>query len=128
MTDPETRPRVDIAPLPPPDPALARRLLGTVAYDDRFVGYRLHRRLGAHPVDLYGVVDLLALLGLPHPRLHLVRLAHWVASVVGDVALARHITVIERGPGNERDRHVSLGRLVEARLLQAADVIEPGLV
>ncbi len=114
--------------LPSPDARLAQRLLGAVAYDERFVGYRLSRRLGVHPVDLYGVVDLLALLSLPHPRVHLVRLADWVARVVGDEVLAEHIAVIERGPGSERDRHVALGHLVEERLLQAASTIEPGQV
>ncbi len=110
--------------LPPPDRATAQRLLGTVGFEQRLVGYRLHQRLGAHPVDLYGVVDLLALLMLEHPQIHLVRLADWVAKEIGDPIMAERIALIERGPGCEHDRHRSLLRLVEARLMQAADVTE----
>jgi hypothetical protein len=115
-------------PLSSPDARTAQRLLGTVDYERRFVGYRLHRRLGAHPVDLYGLVDLLALLMLDQPRVHLVRLADWVATSLGDDALAQAIALIERGPGCEHDRHVALLRLVEARLLQAAEALEPEVV
>lgn len=116
---------MDDAPLPSPDHSLAQRLLGTVGYRQRFVGYRLHRRLGAHPVDLYGVVDVLALLSLPLPQVHIARLAEWVDREVGDAALAECIAAISQGPGSLRDRHLLLAQAVEARLVQAAQAVEP---
>ncbi len=115
-------------PLPPPDSATSQRLLGSLGYDQRFVGYRLQRRLGAHPVNLYGLVDLLALLCLDHPRVHIGKLADWVAAEVGDEELAERIRTIAEQPGSQHVRQLALAQLIESRLLQAVDALEPGRV
>ena len=74
-------------------------------------------------MDLYGLMDVLALLALAHPRLHIARLADWTGRVIGDGDLAARMAQIAGAPGSEHERHVALAGVLERRLLQAADAL-----
>jgi len=108
--------------LPTPTPALAHRLLQPVAAQDRLVGYRIDFRRGAEQVDLLSLVDVLALLQLPDPRLDLGSLASWCEGVLHDPDLAASIRAVADAPGTPPTHRRITGELIEVRLLQSARI------
>jgi hypothetical protein len=110
--------------LSPLDTTTAQRLLRPVAWADRLVGWQLHRRLGALPIDLQSLPDVLALLTVTHPRLDLPGLARWCDTVLGDAPLARAIADAAAADTPPVEQHRQTARIIEARLLQAIDKLD----
>lgn len=71
-----------------PSAAMAEVALQEVEFDNRIIGYRHHKRMGAVPVTLYKYEEIIALLSEKLPQIDYVELENWVRNIMGDPELA----------------------------------------
>ena len=117
------------APLPPPDAALARRLLAPVAWDDRLTVGRLRPPVGLLPSEVRGLVDLELFLAPDEawlPGVDQGAMAAWVERVLGDAALAGALREACAAAPNFVDGCVRCYLMVRARAAQARAALAAG--
>ena len=109
-----------------PDETLARRILATVPYPDRFPAGRLRPPVGILAGSVRSLHELQLLLepdARSLPGLNLQALPDWVARVVGDAVLAAALRTAHDTTASYVEGCLATYELVTTRLAQARAVI-----
>jgi len=107
-----------------PSRELGDRILGKVAFEDRFIGYRLSERHGAMRVTSYSFQETVNLLKDRLPRVDFDTLLEWVRKVMEDEELAESMATEISEQSNDYDRVVGIRNLMEERLTQCKKIAE----
>ncbi len=105
-------------PLGEPGPDLAARIRREVPFEHRLTGYRIRRRMGPVPVDLYSFEEVLRFLCEDLPLLDWGRLERWLEAAVGDVELARAVGELSRTDAAESEKTSQIRGLMASRWIQ----------
>jgi hypothetical protein len=112
--------------LSPPDEDLAKRILASVPYKDRFPAGRLSPRLGITRGSVRGLPELHMYL-TPDTRtlagINLDRLADWIEQVIMDREFAEEVRSATRTAGSYVDGCMKVYEIVGIRLDQAREAI-----
>ena len=109
-----------------PDPALAARVLGDVAYEHRLVAHRVRLRWGSIPAYLYSFREVVLLLSDKQPALRWDTLEHWLRTVMRDAELADHVARIRDDCNCEREKTTQIHALCHERLSQCRELAGTG--
>jgi hypothetical protein len=112
--------------LSPPDEMLAKKILASVPYKDRFPAGRLTPRLGITRGSVRGLPELHVYLTPDAgtlPGINLDRLADWIEQVIRDTTFAEEVRSAIRTAGSYVDGCMKVYELVGMRLDQAKDTI-----
>ncbi len=109
-----------------PDETLAKKILASVPYKDRFPVGRLTPRLGITRGSVRGLPELHVYLtpdARTLPGINLDRLADWIEQVIRDTTFAEEVRSATRTAGSYVDGCMKVYELVGMRLDQAKDTI-----
>ena len=115
--------------LPPPDLALARRLLEPVAWDDRLTVGRLRPPVGLLPSEVRGLCDLELFLAPDEewlPGVDQAAMAAWVERSFGDAPLAAALRAACAAAPNYVEGCIRSYLLVRDRAAQARAALAAG--
>ncbi|HUT55873.1 MAG TPA: hypothetical protein VM658_20955 [bacterium] len=108
--------------LPKPSPELARQVLAPLSFKRRLVGHRLHPRLGAIPVSLYSLDEIVAFLSDVYAQLDLDDLQAWARDSIADHELAAAISAVAASDSSPFNKNQRLRMLLETRLHQCRKI------
>jgi len=106
-----------------PGAELAARIRCEVAFEDRLTGYRLRKRMGPVPVDLYSFEEVLRFLCEDLIHLDWGRLERWLEAVIGDAELARAVGEVGRIEGSEQEKTSRVRELMALRWVQCRKTV-----
>lgn len=101
-----------------PDRKLKKRIREETGFHDRFIGYRLHKRMGPIPVTVYSLRELAILLNDPQPRIDFLSLKNWVNDVLTDLEMGSAIDAILKSDESDLQKTARVKHLVTTRLSQ----------
>ncbi len=106
-----------------PTPQLAARILDEVDFEHRFIGFKMHYRLGPMEVALYSFEEILGLLGEPCPCIDFKELEAWLRSNCQDHELADRIAQETSTPASDMEKTSSVSHLLAIRLMQCKRIV-----
>ncbi len=106
-----------------PSGKLSVRVLSKVAFEDRFIGYRLGERHGAGRTTCYSFQEIVNLLKDRMPRVDFDALQKWVKKVMGDAELAERIVTAVEEEGYDYARTLRIRNLMQERLAQCRKIV-----
>ena len=101
-----------------PGRELKKRIKCETGFDGRFIGYRLHKRMGPIPVTVYSFKELYSLLNDPYPRIDFIALKQWILNVIKDTELAEIIGIIIEREESDHEKTSQIRDIFHARLAQ----------
>ena len=102
----------------PPNNKIVLKILNSVSFEDRLIGYRLGERSGIAKISLYSFEEVIGFLQGPFVHLDFTDLERWAKLVLGDDELAKLISKAVEIESNDHDRIQRIKSLMEERLAQ----------
>ncbi|MCP4716894.1 MAG: hypothetical protein GY868_17355 [Deltaproteobacteria bacterium] len=106
-----------------PSRELAAQIGTEVDFENRFIGYRLHKRMGPSPVTMYSFGEVVGFLCRPQPQIDFVALKAWVLTAMGDRELADRIGAVIAADTQPFQKNLSIRDLMALRLLQCKKLV-----
>ncbi|MFC1851585.1 hypothetical protein ACFL27_15450 [candidate division CSSED10-310 bacterium] len=105
-----------------PSPALAKRIMTEVDFESRFLGYRLHKRLGPVASSLYSVAEVVAFLSEEMPLIDFEALLKWIRDTIGDNDLGQAIEAAIKSDSSDLEKTRHVRNLMYTRLVQCKKI------
>ena len=104
--------------LAPPDNKIVFKILSSVNFEDRLIGYLVGERSGAERISLYSFEEVVAFLGSTLSQIDFKDLERWTRLVIGDEELGESISNAVKAEPNDQERTRRIRTLLEERLAQ----------